>query len=350
MGSMPRSITLHGGERKRTSRSGSGRLDDGVSSRSYGVLGRHLVFMSPIFQSTIFAMVVLSLTVGCEKPPMTANGVVNIFGGVGRGPGAFSYPRAIAADQDGTVLVVDKAGRVQRFDERGVYLREWRMPETEQGKPVGLAVHPDGRTFVADTHYHRVLVFDREGNIVGSFGRQGSGEGELHLPTDVVFDSEGFIYVSEYNGNDRITKWTSELQFVAVIGADPIDGKRLRRPAAMVIDDDQTLWVADACNHRLVRFSLNGQVLATVGHYGRKPGELRYPYDIDLAPDGSLMVCEYGGDRLQWFSTDGRSLRVWGSSGREPGKLSAPWGAAYGRNGQVYIVDSLNSRIQVVRL
>ena len=75
---------------------------------------------------------------------------------------------------------------------------------------------------------------------------------------------------------------------------------------------------------------------------------MRYPYDIDLAPDGSLMVCEYGGDRLQWFSLDGRSLRVWGSSGREPGKLSAPWGATYGRNGKVYVVDSLNSRIQVV--
>lgn len=299
-------------------------------------------------RSSFLSAVVMLAASGCEKPPMTPNGVVNIFGGVGRGPGAFSYPRAIAADDNGTVLVVDKAGRVQRFDEDGTYLHEWRMPQTAQGKPVGLAVHPDGRTFVADTHYHRVLVFDREGNLIGSFGRQGSGDGEFHLPTDVVFDNQGFIYVSEYNGNDRITKWSPELAFVAVIGAEPIEGKRLRRPAAMVIDDEQTLWVADACNHRLVRFTLEGRVLATVGSYGRAPGKMRYPYDIALAPDGSLMVCEYGGDRLQWFSLDGRSLRVWGSSGREPGKLSAPWGATYGRNGKVYVVDSLNSRIQVV--
>lgn len=281
---------------------------------------------------------------------MTPNGVVNVFGGVGRGPGAFSYPRAIAADDNGTVLVVDKAGRVQRFDESGTYLHEWRMPETAQGKPVGLAVHPDGRAFIADTHYHRVLVFNREGRLVGSFGRQGSGDGEFHLPTDVVFDDQGFIYVSEYNGNDRVTKWSPGLAFVTVIGAEPIEGKRLRRPAAMVIDGEQTLWVADACNHRLVRFTLDGRVLATVGGYGRAPGEMRYPYDIALAPDGSLMVCEYGGDRLQWFSLDGRSLRVWGSSGREPGELSAPWGATYGRNGKVYVVDSLNSRIQVIGL
>jgi len=285
----------------------------------------------------------------CDRPPITSNGVVKVFGEVGRGPGGFSYPRAIAADPDGSILVVDKAGRVQRFDQNGVYLHEWTMPQTAQGKPVGLVVHPDGRVFVADTHYHRVLVLDRNGRQTAWFGKLGNGDGEFHLPTDVAIDGDGFIYVSEYGGNDRISKWTPDLRFMTSFGEEPVDGKRLSRPAAMVIDEDQTLWVADACNHRLVRFTLDGKVLTTIGEYGREPGKMRYPYDIDLAPDGSLMVCEYGGDRLQWFSKRGESLRVWGSSGREPGRLSAPWGAAYGRNGLIYIVDSLNSRIQVVR-
>ena len=286
---------------------------------------------------------------GCEPPPITASGVVKVYGTVGRGPGAFSYPRAITADPDGSILVVDKAGRVQRFSEDGVYLSEWRMPQTKQGKPVGLTVHPDGRVFVADTHYHRVLIFDRSGEIVGSFGSEGTGDGQFKLPTDVALDARGFIYVSEYQGNDRITKWTPDLRFVQAIGEQPIEGQRLRRPAAIAIDDGQTLWVADACNHRLVRFTLDGTVLSTVGKFGRGAGELRYPYDVDVSPEGTIFVCEYGGDRLQWFSRDGRSLRVWGQSGRAPGQLSAPWGATYARNGYVHIVDSLNSRIQIVR-
>jgi DNA-binding beta-propeller fold protein YncE len=223
------------------------------------------------------------------------------------------------------------------------------MPETLKGKPVGLTVHPDGRVFIADTHYSRVLIYDAGGNVLGSFGTEGLGDGEFQLPTDVAVDADGFIYVSEYHQNDRITKWAPDLEFVQVIGGEPIGGARLARPAGIDIDAEQTLWVADACNHRLVRFTLDGEVLSTVGRYGRGPGEMRYPYDVDALPDGSILVCEYGGDRLQWFSKDGRSLSTWGSSGRELGELSAPWGVARGANGSLYIVDSLNSRVQIVR-
>lgn len=285
----------------------------------------------------------------CERAPLTPNGVVCVFGGVGLGPGEFSYPRAIAADPEGDVYVVDKAGRIQRFAPEGAFLADWRMPETEQGKPVGLSLGPGGLLFVADTHYHRVMIFDRGGTVVGAFGSEGTGDGQFRLPTDVAVDAQGFIYVSEYQGNDRITKWSADRRFVASFGEELIAGRRLSRPAGIDLDDEQTLWVADACNHRIVRFNLEGEVLSTFGTYGRGTGQLRYPYDIDVSPEGTLLVCEYGGDRLQWFTKDGRSLRVWGRSGRDPGALSAPWGATYGPGGNVYVVDSLNSRIQVLR-
>ena len=296
------------------------------------------------------------LLLGCEPPPLTPNGVIAIFGEVGLAPGAFSYPRAIAAEVNGSIFIADKSGRIQRFAPDGTFESGWRMPETKQGKPVGLTVDADGRVLVADTHYHRVTIFDKAGSWLGSFGREGTGPGEFQLPTDVAVDAEGFIYVSEYQGNDRITKWSPDwsaepavFQFVKALGEAPIDGKRLRRPAAIDIDAEQTLWIADACNHRIVRMSLEGEVLTVFGRFGSEPGELRYPYDITVTPEQTIMVCEYQGNRLQWFSKEGRSLRVWGKSGRKPGELFAPWGATYGPGGNVYIVDSLNSRIQVLR-
>lgn len=298
----------------------------------------------------IMPAVMLTWLTGCEPPALSANGVVATFGGVGLGKGAFSYPRAIAAGPSGSVFVVDKSGRVQRFAADGTFETLWRMPETAQGKPVGLTVHPDGRVLVADTHYHRVLVFDRNGTPLGSFGREGTGPGELQLPTDVAVDAAGFIYVSEYQGNDRITKWSFDLKFVEALGEEPIEGKRLSRPAGIDIDAEQTLWIADACNHRIVRMSLDGEVLAVIGRFGDGLGELRYPYDITVTPDGTIMVCEYEGNRLQWFTKDGRSIRVWGRAGRKVGELFAPWGATYGAGGLVYVVDSLNSRIQIIRL
>lgn len=296
------------------------------------------------------AILCVAMTIaGCKPRALTTNGVVGVFGGVGLGPGAFTYPRAITTDRRGSVFVADKSGRIERFAADGAFETQWTMPETEAGKPIGLAVHADGRVFVADTHYHRVMVFDRDGRTLGSFGRQGTGDGEFQLPSDVAIDRDGYIYVSEYHENDRITKWSPDLKFVKALGESPIDGLRLSRPAGIDIDDEQTLWVADACNHRIVRLSRDGEVLATFGHFGHEPGELRYPYDLTVAPDGTIMVCEYEGNRLQWFTKDGRSVRVWGKRGREPGELSAPWGATYGPDGNVYIVDSLNRRVQIVR-
>ena len=290
---------------------------------------------------------------GCDRPALSPNGVVAVFGEVGMSPGQFAYPRALTVAPDGAIFVVDKAGRIQRFatDSRhqAHYETEWVMPEIAGGKPVGLSMHPDGRLFVADTHYNRVMIFDREGQTLGTFGKPGTGSGEFELPTDVAFDAQGCIYVGEYCGNDRITKWSADFAFMHVIGGDEIEGVRLRRPAGLGVDAEQTLWVADACNHRIVRFSLDGEVLAVFGTYGSEPGQMRYPYDLCITPDDTIMVCEYEGNRLQWFSKSGKSLRIWGGSGRAIGRLDAPWGAAYGPDGLVYVADARNSRIQVIR-
>ncbi len=298
------------------------------------------------------ALVLLAFPVfpsGCKPPPLTDSGVIAVVGRVGLGPGEFNYPRAIAAEPNGSFFAVDKAGRVQRFASDGTFEKAWFMPAHKAGKPVGLTVHPDGRLFIADTHYHRVLIMDREGRVLDSFGRLGTGDGEFQLPTDVAIDARGYVYVSEYHENDRITKWSPDLKFIKAFGVEPIEGVRLSRPAALDIDDEQTLWVADACNHRLIRFSLEGEVLSTIGRFGDKPGEMKYPYDVCVSPENAILVCEYGGNRLQWFAKDGRSLRTWGRGGREAGELFAPWGATYERGGKVYIVDSHNNRIQIVR-
>jgi len=299
--------------------------------------------------SAMVLLLFFPLISGCEPANASDRGVVHVVGRLGTGPGEFGYPRAITVDRQGTFFVVDKTGRIQRFDKDGNLERVWSMPEVEAGKPVGLYAHTDGRLFIADTHYHRVLITDRDGNILDSFGREGTGDGEFSLPTDVAIDADGFIYVSEYYVTERISKWSPDFQFIKRFGEAPIEGRRLSRPAAMVFDDEQTLWVADACNHRLVRFSREGAVLAAIGSLGSDPGEMRYPYDVNMTPEGTLLVCEYGGHRLQWFDKEGTSLKVWGTSGRAPGQLFAPWGAACGADQNVIVVDSLNNRVQMVR-
>jgi len=111
----------------------------------------------------------------------------------------------------------------------------------------------------------------------------------------------------------------------------------------------QRLYVADACNHRIAVYNLQGKLIRYIGSAGLDRGQLRYPYDLALSDDGTIIVCEYGNNRIQSFDPAGNSLGICGSAGRRLGQLAYPWGVAVGRD-RAYIVDAGNDRIQVWRL
>lgn len=291
----------------------------------------------------------LAALAGCEHQPAPHVGAI-AFGHVGLGPGGFSYPRAVSVGAGQIVAVVDKSARVQLFEADGVFLRSWNLPEMAAGKPVGVHVGADERVYVADTHYHRVVVYDLEGRELARFGEEGRGPGQFILPTDVARDADGNIYVSEYGGNDRISVFSPDYRFLYAIGEGEVAGKPLQRPNGIDIDARQRLWVADSVNHRVVCFDLHGKVLAAWGTMGRDPGQMRYPYDIACLPGGQILICEFENNRLQWFDEQGRSLRTWGAQGRNVGELWAPWGVAAGPDGRIYVVDALNNRIQILSL
>jgi DNA-binding beta-propeller fold protein YncE len=296
----------------------------------------------------MFLIAVAAMPSGCAPAPTESDAVLRVLGRTGLGPGEFSYPRAGVVGRDGRLYLVDKSGRIQCFDEQWKFLLEWTMPEYIAGKPTGLGVGPDGRIYAADTHYARVVVFEPEGTLVGAFGSWGDGPGQFRLPTDVAVDRAGFIYVSEYGGNDRISKFAPDHTYLFSFGRRDQRHERTERPQSLVIARDDSLWVADSCNHRILHFDLDGNWLGEFGRIGSGVGELRFPYGIDELPDGTLVVCEYGNNRVQRFSPDGTSLGVFGRAGRRTGELAYPWAAVCGGGQRLYIVDSGNNRVQVV--
>jgi sugar lactone lactonase YvrE len=264
------------------------------------------------------------------------------------GPREFNYPRAAAMSSAGRLYVVDKAGRIQALTQAGEFIRDWRMPEIQAGKPTGLGIAPDGKLYAADTHYSRVLIFTPDGRRVDEFGRAGEGPGEFLLPTDVAVDPEGFIYVSEYGGNDRISKFSAQYEYLFSFGGPDAGEASLRRPQSLRIGPDNTVWVADSCNHRICHFAADGRLLGSFGRPGREIGELWFPYGVDMLSDGTLVICEYGNNRVQRFDTAGRSLGIWGAAGRRPGQLAYPWALVAGDDDRIFIVDSGNNRVQVI--
>jgi len=283
--------------------------------------------------------------VACDGRGTTGAAPLLVFGRTGMGPGEFSYPRAAVA-AGGEFYVVDKAARIQRFTADGQFVCEWEMPSKSAGKPTGLGAGPDGRIYVADTHYSRVLIFDQRGERLGEFGSFGQGPGQFGLPTDVVADREGCLYVSEYGLSDRVSKFSPQFEFLFSIGG-PDGAVQFRRPQGLLLDENDGLWVSDSCHHRICQFDSAGRLVRTFGCSGSAAGELRFPYGMDWLSDGTLVVAEYGNNRVQRFDREGRSLGTWGRAGRGPGELAYPWAVVVLPQDRVVVIDSGNNRVQI---
>lgn len=334
------------------------------------------------------------------------------FGDVGISPGQFSYPRGLDSDSR-TLWTIDKSARVQRIDPAtGQNLGGWRMPEWDLGKPTGIAAwEPAGAdrvlVFIADTHYHRIMMYavaadpqaaiaagpgghlseselarlapahagPQIGTFLGKFGSYGEGDGQFIYPTDVAVmptpDGKRIarLFVGEYGGHDRISIWEPQdpgqdplgpggFKFVRAFGAFGSSGDgatvEFSRPQSLAFDASrQELVLTDSCNHRIGRFSVEGELIAWIGGpqlAGAEPGRMSYPYGLTLVGDGTAVVAEFGSSRIQRFDLrSGVSVGSYGRPGRGRGEVLTPWGVTM-LGDRLYILDSSNNRIQSMRL
>ena len=250
-------------------------------------------------------------------------------------------PRSLAVAQDDDVVVLDNAGRVLVYDSTGKVTRDWEMPEFDVGRPEGAVVLHDGRIVVCDTHYHRVVIFDAEGTVLGMFGSYGTEPGSFIYPVAVAVDSSNQLYVGEYGGNDRIQVFTTDGAFVRQFGGFGTDPGEFQRPSGIVWHQGEVL-VADAINNRVQKFTDHGEFVAIVT--GPDTG-LRFPYDLAMAPDGNIYIVEYGAGRITLLSPQGAVLGQFGSTGRGPEQLVTPWGIVADSRGRLRVADTGNRRI-----
>jgi DNA-binding beta-propeller fold protein YncE len=276
-----------------------------------------------------------------------------IWGQRGTTAGRLQKPRAVAIDAQDRLFIVDMSARIQMFDADGNLLREpWQTPAFKDGKPTGLSIDRDGNLMVADTHYYRVLFYTPDGTLLREKtigGTLGAGPGEFGLVTDVVQDSAGNYYVSEYGTFDRIQKFSPNGEFLLQWGGHGSERGQFRRPQNMAIDVRDQIWVADACNHRIQVFDTSGNLVKILGSQGRASGELTYPYDLVL-DGGFIYICEMGNNRVQKLTLEWEPVATWGRSGRGPGELYNPWALVRDSEGRLLVIDSNNHRVQRVRM
>jgi DNA-binding beta-propeller fold protein YncE len=136
------------------------------------------------------------------------------------------------------------------------------------------------------------------------------------------------------------------------------------RPHGIFIGPDDSVWCDDDVDHTVRKFTPDGRLLMTLGESGkpsdtgvvgndyrtirRAAAPFNYPTNLALSPQGEMYVSDgYGNARVHKFSPDGRLLLSWGEPGDGPGQFHLPHGIAVDGAGIVYVADRENSRVQL---
>jgi uncharacterized protein (TIGR03663 family) len=186
------------------------------------------------------------------------------------------------------------------------------------------------------------------------FGLEGTAPGEFARPRALAAGPGGTLFVADTN-NHRIQRISPEGEVLNVWGrfADrrqgDAPGGTFNEPWGIAAAPDGSVYVADTWNHRIQRFTAEGEFLTMFGFEGQGETLDAFwgPREVAVHPDGRVFVADTGNHRIGIFSAEGAPLGSIGGSGYLPGELSEPVGVAVSKDGRVYVADTWNQRIQV---
>jgi predicted membrane-bound mannosyltransferase/DNA-binding beta-propeller fold protein YncE len=224
--------------------------------------------------------------------------------------------------------------------------------------PRGMALAADGSIYVADSRNQRIQHIAADGSVIrswGSFGDVSSGNapgGTFNEPWGIAVGKDGSVYVSD-TWNHRIQKFTADGQFVKMWGyfgtGDAPDA--LWGPRALAIDANGRLYVMDTGNKRVVIFDPDGNFITQFGSAGYDPGQFDEPVGIALDQTGNVYITDTWNQRVQVMAPDSAGmnytpLRNWEITGWEGQSLeNKPFIAVSPVNGHVFVTDPEKPRV-----
>ena len=224
------------------------------------------------------------------------------------------------------------------------------VPDWEQlpagwthGDVAGVATDSQDRVYVFNRSEHPLIVYDRDGRFVRSWG-----EGVFTRPhgitihQDVVYCADDTDHTVRAFTLDGELLWTlgtphqpSDTGYVPEGRANLLSIRRgagpFNRPTRLAVAPSGELYVSDGYgNARVHRFSARGELIQSWGEPGSEPGQFNLPHSVWVHTDGRVFVCDRENDRIQIFSPDGKLLHIWN-------ELTRPGDLFIDRDGHVYV-------------
>jgi DNA-binding beta-propeller fold protein YncE len=185
-------------------------------------------------------------------------------------------------------------------------------------------------------------------------GAPGSDPGLFAAPRGIAVAADGSLYVAD-SLNHRVQHIAVDSEVLQVWGTyansaeQNAPGGTFNEPWGVAVGPDGSVYVADTWNHRIQKFTADGQFITMWGYFGQgeAPDAFYGPRGLAVDAQGNVYVADTGNKRIVIFDSDGGYLAQFGSFGMGLGQLDEPVALALDGLGSVYVTDTWNFRVQV---
>ena len=206
-------------------------------------------------------------------------------------------------------------------------------------KPRGTVFNSKGELVVVEGGGATISVLTPEGEKIQTFGKLNNAYG-------VTVDKDDNIYVVEY-GNHRVNKFSSDGEFVAAVDSTGSGNLQFSSPLDICYNRrDNNLYVPDDTNHRIQVLSTDLKFVRSFGTQGNGNGQLQQPVYASFDSADNLYVTEFANHRVQVFTAEGRFLRAFSQKANGQ-KLSLPYAIAIDSSDTVYVSENGPNHVSV---
>ena len=282
----------------------------------------------------------------------------------------------VARNSKGSIFVYHRRDdtRLFEFDANGTFVKEWG--EGVYGFEFAHKVRVDAQdnVWVVDEGTNMVIKFNPEGRVVMVLGRRPEAvEGAVETPqgdpppderylfarpTDVGWDPQGNIFVSDGYFNHRVVKYDKNGKFLAKVGSNlrGAEPYQFNTPHGLAVDGQGNVYVADRGNQRIQVFDNNLVLRAIYDNVGNpwelciSPGPHQYLFASNSNPDANPAASWEVTGEIYKMELDGRIVGKFGKAGKALGQFQTVHGIDC-RNPDELIVSEIAAwRVQKIRL
>lgn len=249
----------------------------------------------------------------------------------------------LASDSSGNIYMAHRQEQaLLKFSPDGKLLLKFDIRLTNQptSDAENVALDKAGNIYVSDNTTGVIKKFSPAGQFLAKSDAISVNQQSVEAQALVV-DSTNNVYVSLTNGfNSQVQKFDSQLKKVADIGkAGPqTEDDRYNIPYGLAMDTRSNLYVADLSNvGSIMRFDAAGKYLGRLSGTKHPTGKFNLPAAIALAKNGDFYVIDQFNNRIQKFDRTGKFISGWGKYGMGNSEFIYPKAVALDSAGNVYV-------------